>query len=164
MGESAASARAVAIAARLHEASARLIALLEQVDDPLWRAVPGTGVWSIGREAEHVGEAAVYHQWLVRLSIGEKVASRRPVLERSQMTPHGSPSEVLDLIRRRTAESARLIGDLSDEQLDLPTRPPRAMAQRLAATIERVLVGHYDAHRAGIEAKVISAAPRARLR
>jgi hypothetical protein len=51
-------------------------------------------------------------------------------------------------------EGASLILDLTHEQLDLPTRPPRARGQLLGETIERVLIGHYDTHRAEIEAKL----------
>jgi hypothetical protein len=58
------------------------------------------------------------------------------------------------MIRERTDEGARLIQSLSDEQLDLPTRSPRAKGERLAETIERVLIGRYDAHRADIAGKV----------
>lgn len=70
------------------------------------------------------------------------------------MTTDLSALEAVDQIRRRTDDAAQLIGGLSDEQLDLPTRPPRANAQRLAETIERVLIGHYDAHWADIERKL----------
>ncbi len=48
----------------------------------------------------------------------------------------------------------RLLLDLTDAQLDLPTRPPRANAQILADTIDRVLIDHIDSHRAEIEAKL----------
>ncbi|HTI28900.1 MAG TPA: DinB family protein [Methylomirabilota bacterium] len=141
------------LASRLNEAAARLIAAVESVDGEPWRRVPEPRVWSIGREAEHVAEAGGYHQWIVRLTIGDKVSTRRPVLERLALTPEHSSAEVVAMIRDRTDEGARLIRSLSDEQLDLPTRPPRANGQRLAETIERVLIGHYDAHRMEIERK-----------
>lgn len=150
-----ASERAAGLAVRLNEAASRLIEAVESVDGEPWCRVPGPGVWSIGREAEHVAEAGGYHQWIVRLTIGEKVSSRRPVLERREVTSRHSPAEVIAMIRERTDEGARLIRGLSDEQLDLPMRPPRANGQRLAETIERVLIGHYDVHRADIERKLI---------
>lgn len=102
----------------------------------------------------HVAEAAIYHQWIVRLTIGQAAASRRPAIERNRMTTHHSPREVVDLLNERTREGVRLLLDLTDEQLELPTRPPRARGQRLAETIERVLIGHYDTHRLEIEAKL----------
>lgn len=148
------STRASALAARLGEAAAALIRLVESVDAERWRLVPSPGTWSIGKEAEHVAEAAAYHQWIVRRTIGAKAPSRRPPIERAHMTTDVSPREAVELIRQRTGEGARLLADLTDAQLALPTRPPRAQGQVLAETIERVLIGHYDTHRAEIEAKL----------
>ncbi len=90
----------------------------------------------------------------MRLTIGEKVSSRRPVLERRQMTSTLSQREAAELIRQRVEEGALLIINLTDEQLDLPTKPPRANGQVLGDTIDRVLIGHFDTHRAAIEAKL----------
>ena len=149
-----ASELAVLLAHRLREAAADLIALVESIDDRQWRHIANPGVWSIGKDAEHVAEAAVYHQWIVRLTIGQKVPSRRPAIERKVMTTRLAPRDAAELIHQRTDDGARLLVDLTDEQLDLPTRPPRARAELLAGTIERVLIGHYDAHRADIEAKL----------
>ena len=149
-----ASERAAALASRLNEAASRLIELVESVDAESWGRVPEPGVWSIGKEVEHVAEASGYHQWIVRLTIGEKVSSRRPVLERRELTSRHSPTEMIAMIRERTDEGARLIQSLSDEQLDLPTRPPRARGQRLAETIEQVLIAHHDGHRGDIERKL----------
>lgn len=101
-----------------------------------------------------MADASTYHQWIVRLTIGHKVPSRRPLMERRQMTTELSPAEATELIRERAADGVRLIRDLTDEQLVLPTRPARANAQPLAETIERVLIGHYDTHRTEIEAKL----------
>ncbi len=148
-----ASERAAGLASRLHEAADRLVGVLESVDAETWGHVPDPGTWSIGREAEHVAEAGEYHQWIVRLTIGEKVSTGRPVLERLALTAGQTAGEVVAMIRARTDEGARLLGSLSDGQLDLPTRPPRANGQRLAETIERVLIGHYDVHRLDIERK-----------
>ena len=44
--------------------------------------------------------------------------------------------------------------DLTDEQLDLPTRPPRATARVLADAIDQILIEHIDSHRAEIEVKL----------
>lgn len=148
------SVRAVALAARLREVAAALIVVVESIEDDRWRHVPSPGVWSIGKDAEHVAEAAIYHQWIVRLTIGQKVSSRRSLIERHQMTPDLAPVGAAALLRQRTEDSARLLLDLTDEQLDLPTKPPRAKAQALAQTIGRVLIGHYDTHRTAIEAKL----------
>jgi uncharacterized damage-inducible protein DinB len=146
--------RSRALAEQLWTAAAALIAVVEPIDDERWGHVPHPGVWSIGKDAAHVAEAAVYHQWIVRLTIGEVVSSRRPAIERNQMTTDRSPREAVELIRARTEEGARLLLDLTDAQLDLPRKPPRAKGQALAETIARVLIGHYDTHRAEIEAKL----------
>ena len=79
----------------------RPVAVIEPIDDDDWNRVPDPGTWSIGKEAEHVAEAIVYHLWIVRLTIGQKVSSRRPALERKQMTTPLSQHEAADLIHER---------------------------------------------------------------
>ena len=147
-------ANASELEAELQAAAAALVSVLERVEPERWAHIPGSSIWSIGKDAAHVAEASLYHQWIVRLTIGQKVSSRRPVIERQELTTTMTPQQAVDLIRRRTEESAALIATLSEEQLALPTRPPRARGQALADTIERVLVGHYDTHRRDIERKL----------
>ena len=142
------------LASRLRIAADALIAVIEPIDDDDWNGVPEPGTWSIGKEAEHVAEAAGYHQWIVRLSIGEKVSVRRPVLERKQMTSALSPRQAAELIRQRADEGVRLLLDLTDAQLALPTRPPRATARVVADAIDHILIQHIDTHRAAIEVKL----------
>ena len=148
------SRRSAVLASRLREEAAQLIALVARSDGEAWRRTPSPEEWSISKEAEHVADAAAYHQWIVRMTIRERVSSRRPAIERRQLTSDRSPSEVAALIRERTDEGERLVLSLTDRQLDLPTRPPRARGQRLAQTIEDVLIGHYEGHRSTIEAKL----------
>src|SRR5918995_400161 len=119
------SSRAEALASRLQEVASELVAVIERIDERAWWHTPGPSVWSISKDADHVADAAAYHQWIVRLTIGEKVSSRRPSMERSQMTSERSPAELAALIRERTDDGVRLVRGLTDEQLDLPTRPPR---------------------------------------
>jgi hypothetical protein len=145
--------RAATLAARLEQAAAALVSVIQHVETDLWQHIPAPGEWSIGKDVEHVIEAAGYHQWIVRLTIREKVSSRRPVLERKRLTTDLSPEEAVALLRRRTEEGAELVRGLSDEHLNLPTRPPRARSRALAETIELVLIGHFDAHRVDVEAK-----------
>jgi hypothetical protein len=147
------SERAATLAARLDEAAAALIAVIDHIEPDRWRHIPAPGVWAIGKDAEHVIEAAGYHQWIVRLTIGQKVPSRKPVLERKQLTTDLSSAEAVGLLRRRADEGVELILGLTDEQLDLPTRPPRARGQVLAETIASVLIDHHDGHRGDIAAK-----------
>lgn len=147
------SERGATLAARLDEAAAALTSVIAHIEADRWRHIPALGVWSIGKDAEHVIEAAGYHQWIVRLTIGQKVSSRRPVIERTQLTTDLSPQQAVALLRHRTEEGIELLLGLTDDQLNLPTRPPRARSQVLATTIELVLIGHYDTHRGDIEAK-----------
>jgi hypothetical protein len=153
MGWEPRSGHAADLAAELERAADALIAVVAAIEPDCWGEVPGPCVWAIGKDAEHVVEATVYHEWIIRLTIGERVSSRRPVLERSRMTSELSPSEVVGQLRARTAQGAALIRGLTDEQLALPTKPGRAGAAVLAATIERVMIGHVETHRAAIEAK-----------
>jgi uncharacterized damage-inducible protein DinB len=148
------SSRAEALASRLQEVASELVAVIERIDERAWWHTPGPSVWSISKDADHVADAAAYHQWIVRLTIGEKVSSRRPSMERSQMTSERLPAELAALIRERTDDGVRLVRGLTDEQLDLPTRPPRARKQRLAETIELVLIDHYYGHRRDIQSKL----------
>jgi uncharacterized damage-inducible protein DinB len=150
----AGSARATELAAHLRTAAMALISVLERIEPERWTLVPGPSVWSVGKDAEHVAEAALYHQWIIRLTIGQKVSSRRPAIERQGLTTTMTTRQAADLIRQRTADGAALISSLTDEQLALPTRPPRARARPLGATIQLVLIGHYDAHRRDIERKL----------
>ena len=127
--------------------------LVERIEPERWMNVPKPGVWSPSKDAEHVADGAACHQWTVRLSLGQKV-SARPHIERAQLTAQRSQREVVNLLRHRTNDSVGLIAGLSDEQLDLPVRPPRARSPTLAQMIEDVLIGHYHAHRTAIAAKL----------
>ena len=105
--EHARSERATTLAARLDEAAAALISVVANIEPDRWRRIPAPGVWSIGKDAEHVIEAAGYHEWIVRLTIGQRVPSRRPVLERRQLTTDLSPQQAVALLRRRSDEGDR---------------------------------------------------------
>jgi hypothetical protein len=153
MGQEPRSDRAAELAAELEEAAAALVAVVAQIEPDRWRRVVRPGVWAIGKDAEHVLEATAYHEWIIRLTIGDKVSPRRPVLERSRLTSKLSPQEVMSLLQTRSSAGAALIRTLTVEQLALPTKPPRAGAASLAATIQRVMIGHYETHRAEIETK-----------
>src|SRR5215207_9827391 len=138
--ERAGSERAATLALRLEEAAAALIAVIADIEPDRWQHIPAPGVWAIGKDAQHVIEAAGYHRWIVRLTIGQKVSSRRPVLERKQLTTDLSPAQAVEQLRRRTKEDTDLLLGLTVEQLNLPTRPARARSQALAETIESVLI------------------------
>jgi hypothetical protein len=61
---------------------------------------------------------------------------------------------VVELLRLRTTESANLIQGLTDEQLELPAKPPRAQPRTLQQMIEGQLIGHYRSHYADIDSKL----------
>lgn len=140
--------------ARLRAAAAALVQVLEGIEPERWKRLPDPPAWSIGKDAAHVAEAAVYHQWIIQLTIGEPVSSRRPAIERKERATALTVREAIDLILVRTDDSAALIAALTGEQLALLTRPPRAGAATLAETIERVMVGHYEQHRREIARKL----------
>ena len=159
MGETVsehAGVRGVELSRRLMEAVAGLVAAVASVGQQEWHLIPGPDVWSIGKDVEHVADAIAYHQWIIRRTIGEPVPTRYPALERRQMTSDLLPDEAVAIIRRRAEDTARLIVALTDVQLDLPTKPPRAGGEVLADTIDRVLVGHFDVHRVAIEEKLLT--------
>ena len=154
MTTDAGSARASRLVADLRAAAAALVSSLEGIEPERWAHVSGPSGWSVGKDAAHVAEAAVYHQWIVRRTIGQSVSSRRPAIERQERTTALTTQQAVDLIRRRTEDGAALIETLTDEQLALPTRPVRPRAPTLADVIELVLIGHYDTHRRDIERKL----------
>ena len=85
------------------------------------------------------------------------MSSRRPALERRRLITRLTPAEAVGLLRARSDASAALIRSLTDAKLSLATKPPRSCGETLAATIERVMIGHYDTHRAAIKAKATDA-------
>jgi hypothetical protein len=145
---------AASLVVRLHRASEALTALVEGIDAVTWVHVATPGEWSVSKDAEHVGDGAVYHRWIVRRGIGEKVTARRPSIERDRLTAQSSQAEVVAQLRQQTEESAALVGGLSHAQLGLSLRPPRAGLRTLADLIEAVMIGHYRVHQRAIAAKL----------
>jgi hypothetical protein len=154
MRAQATSTRAAQLAADLDAAAEALISLLEQIPAERWARVPAPGVWSPGKDAEHVADGNVLHQWVVRLTIGQAKASARPRIEREQLTSTLSPAEVIELVRGTLGEAATLVHGLTDAQLDLVARPPKAGAPSLAQTVQGLMIDHVDHHRREIEAKL----------
>ena len=148
------SQRATVLADRLTEARDALTSLLVRVDGHDWLRVPAPGVWSSSKDAEHVADANILHQWVVRLTIGQAKASGRPSIERRQLTSSRSPAEVIEFVRATLDEAATLVRDLTDAQLDLTTIPPKAGAPSLAKTIQGLMIDHVEHHRREIETKL----------
>ena len=148
------SPRATALADRLTNARDSLTSVLERIDLDDWLRVPAPGVWSPGKDAEHVADGNVLHQWVVRLTIGQAKASARPRIEREQMTSTRSPTEVIAFVHDTLGEAAILVRGLTDHQLDLVTKPPKAGAPSLAETVQGLMIDHVEHHRREIEAKL----------
>src|SRR5262245_44122506 len=148
------STRAASLASGLDEAAQSLIVVIESIDPETWMRVPAPGVWSVGKDVDHVIEAIAFHRWIVELTIGRAIASKRPRLERKELTSALSPADAALAVRKATDVSRALILGLTDDQLALTTKPPKAGSPSLATTIEGMLIHHYDTHRADIEAKL----------
>ena len=148
------SQRAIALSGRLTEARDAVTSLLERVEGQDWLRVPGPGVWSPSKDAEHVADGNILHQWVVRLTIGQAKASGRPSIERKQLTSSRSRAEVVELVRATLDEAATLVRGLTDAQLDLTTKPPKAGAPSLAKTIQGLMIDHVEHHRRDIETKL----------
>jgi hypothetical protein len=147
--------RATRLATQVRAACAALIEAVGQVDDAHWGRVVEEGVWSPGKDAEHVTQGAVYHQWIVRrAALGD--TSDRPVgTARDIMVAVLSKREVLEVLQQRADQSALLVESLSDVQLELAAPPmgdgpPRTVQQM----IEGQMIRHYHEHRENIEAKL----------
>ena len=150
----AGSARAATLASDLDEAATAIISVLERIDGPNWLRVPQPGVWSPSKDAEHVADGNVLHQWVVRLTIGQAKASGRPGIERAQLTSSRSPAAVIELVRRTLDDAAALVRSLTDAQLDLQTKPPKTGSPTLAQTIDALMIRHVEHHRREIETKL----------
>lgn len=146
--------RAATLVRELQSASNAFVALVRSIPPELWLRVASPGVWSPSKDAEHVADAAIYHQWIVRSTLRQKVSSKRPAIERTRLRAQRSQREVVALIKERTAQSIELIKALTPEELALASRPPRDPPRTLADIIERVMIGHYRRHGADIDAKL----------
>ena len=140
------SERATLLAKELREAGDALVQAISRLDDEQWGYLPGDGVWSPGKDAEHVVSGGAYHRWLVRTALGES-PDRRAGTRREVMTAELSREEGVADLRRSTEESAQLVGGLSDDQLGLAAAPlgdgpPRTVEQ----LVERQMIGHYREH------------------
>jgi DinB superfamily len=149
--------RATELANRVREACAALVQIVGQVDDAHWGRMVEDGVWSPGKDAEHVTQGAVFHQWIVRRAALGDTSERPAGSPRDIMLAVLSKADVLDLLQQRADQSALLVESLSEAQLDLPAPPmgdgpPRTVAEM----IDGQMILHYHEHRENIEAKLRS--------
>ena len=145
--------RAATLAQQLRAVSEAFIALIEDIDDAHWQRVPGPGVWSPSKDAEHVADGNAMHQWAVRQALGQQPGPPPPI-ERKQLIAQRARDEVAVLLRQCTADSVRLIEGLTEEQL---RRPMQTRRGDLGDLIERVLIGHITRHQREIERKLKAA-------
>src|SRR5450631_4652930 len=103
------SERATALANQVRQAGTALMQTVGQVDDAHWGRVVEDGVWSPGKDAEHVTQGAAYHQWLVRTSALGDTSERSASTQRDIMVALLSKREVLDALKQRTDQSASLV-------------------------------------------------------
>jgi DinB superfamily len=148
--------RATVLANEVREAGTRLMQTVRQVDDAAWTRVAEDGVWSPGKDAEHVTQGAAYHQWLVRTTALGDTSPRSASTRRDIMVAVMPKDDILRLLEQRTEQSALLVESLSDEQLRMPAPtfgpdgPPRTVDQM----IKGQMIRHYHEHRENIEAKL----------
>jgi kynurenine formamidase len=150
------SERAANLANQLRDAGAALIRTVGQIDVEHWSRVPEDGVWSAGKDAEHISQGATYHQWLVRTAGLGETLERGAGTQRDVMLAVLSKDDVLTVLQQRTEESATLVESLSDDQLSRPAPPlasdglPRTVAQM----IENQMIRHYREHQHNIQSKL----------
>ena len=147
--------RATALANQVREAGARLIQAVRQVDDAAWARVTEDGVWSPGKDAEHVTQGAAYHQWLVRTTALGDTSERTAGTQRDIKGAVLTKDDGLDALHQRTEQSAQLVASLSDAQLRLPapTLGPDGPPRNVDQMIEGQMIRHYHEHRENIEGK-----------
>src|SRR5258708_14144331 len=109
------SERAANLANQLRDAGAALIRTVGQIDVEHWSRVPEDGVWSAGKDAEHISQGAIYHQWLVRTAGLGGTLERGAGTPRDVMTARFSKDHVLAVLHQRPGENAPLGERLSDD-------------------------------------------------
>jgi hypothetical protein len=146
--------RTEALARRIEEANAEIVAFAETCPEDDWRRRPEGDEWTVGVIAHHVANG--YDQ-------EGRVAGFVQAVMRDEPLPPPPPrgyndpapdrfarftrDETIDLLRRNGAAAARLVRELQDADLErlLPTpadRPPRTLGHPL----EYVFVGHVYEH------------------
>jgi hypothetical protein len=148
-----AAGSAARLSQELQDALVALLVVVETISEEQWVRVPAPGVWSIGKDAEHVADGNVLHLFVVRQSLHHR-GLKRPPIERANLVTNRTRTEVISLLQQQTASSVALLASLSDADLALPTRPPRPRARTIADMIEQVMIGHYHVHRRSIEEKL----------
>ncbi|HVC81660.1 MAG TPA: DinB family protein [Chloroflexota bacterium] len=152
-----------ALIQRFTESSDGLVALLESCTDEQWRAAcPGEG-WSVGTVANHLSGSFRFITGLV-----DSLANQRPLPETTKegidegnaryalKQAERDQAETIALFRQRSSDAVQALSTLSDQELEVG-QPFTLFDGRIATPrkiIERMLIGHVQSHRAGIEAAI----------
>ncbi|HXT36376.1 MAG TPA: maleylpyruvate isomerase N-terminal domain-containing protein [Chloroflexota bacterium] len=156
-----------ALIQRFTESTDGLVVLLESCAGEQWHATcPGEG-WSVGTVANHVSGSFRFITGLV-----DSLANQRPLPETTQegidegnaryalKQTERDQAETIALFRQRSSDAIEALSTLSDQELEMG-QPFTLFGGRIATPrkiIERMLIGHIQSHRAGIEAAI--AAPK----
>lgn len=142
---------------RLVWAASALIAVTSNVEPDRWCRVPAHGVWSIGKETEtrHRGRRLPRMDRSTDDRAARVVPPTGPRTKKADHPPHARGGRQAAACPQRCKRGSdpvphgreTLAGD----------QAPRSCGETLAATIERVMIGHYDTHRAAIKAKATDA-------
>lgn len=142
------------LAQRLDDTAERFITFIESIGPAAWDRQRNPTEWAPSKDAEHVLEGAIMHQWVIRRSLGHKTTSARPPVERARMTASMPQQQVAERLRACTQEGISLISVLTPEQLQTQVKSASAKKRTVHDFIERTLIGHYESHRLAITTKL----------
>ena len=153
------SEQAQALADRLEQANHALLAVLTACSEDDWRKPAGNDTRSVGVIAHHVASAHA-----LVLGLAQEVAAGRQLPALTWEMVHqgnaqhaeqqsGCPkAETLDLLRRNSAEAARIIRGMSDEQLGRSSTWELSGDVTTQRVIEVHMIDHAHEHLATIKA------------
>jgi hypothetical protein len=151
--------RAQALADRLEQANQALLAMLSACSEDDWGKQVGSDKRPVGVIAHHVAAAQAFV-----LGLAQEVAAGRPLPALTWDMVHqgnaqhaeqqaGCPkAETLELLRRNSAESARVIRGMSDEQLSRSSTWDLSGNVTTERVIEVHMIDHVHEHLATIKA------------
>jgi hypothetical protein len=148
------------LARQLEQVAERFITFIESIEPAAWDRQGTPDEWAPSKDAEHVLEATVMHQWVVRRSLGHKTTSTRPPVERAHMTACMPQHHLVQRLRDCTQEGIELISGLTPEQLQTPVKSASAKKRTVQNFIEGPLIGHFETHRMEIAKKLKTATKR----
>jgi hypothetical protein len=154
---------AEALAQRFEEALHRLVVLLERCSAEQWRIVCPDEGWSVGVTAHHVGGSFRFVTGLIHaLLAGKPLPEETPRGIDEGNARHAlkyadcAQDETVEGLRAKGAAVGQLLVGLTDEQLAFaaPFSLASGRVTSIRTIIERMLIGHVENHRAGIESVI----------